>query len=234
MSLLTPHTHLLLLAKQTHPCPRQLAHDFQDKQPLLLTTLAGAFIFTADLCRAMTPLPPGLQIDFPRASSYGQSAVSSGQVELQFNLLIPIKGRHVILIEDLIDTGRTLHALMEKLKDAEPASITVVTLLKKNCPREIVVEPDYWALEVRGHACVWGFVHKGTCFVQCLLIISKLLFFSCEAQVCPHSLRTGSLSVLALIMQSATAACRALASCAPLSMEGPDHCCQRCFSSATR
>lgn len=83
---------------------RQLAADFQDKQPLLLTTLAGAFIFTADLCRAMTPLPPGLQIDFPRASSYGQSAVSSGKVELQFNLLIPIKDRHIILLEDLIDT----------------------------------------------------------------------------------------------------------------------------------
>lgn len=96
----------------------------------------------------MTPLPPGLQLDFPRASSYGQSAVSSGNVELQFNLLIPIKGRHVILLEDLIDTGRTLQALMKKLQEAQPASITVVTLLKKNCPREIVVEPDYWALEV--------------------------------------------------------------------------------------
>lgn len=142
-----------------------MAADFRDKQPLLLTTLAGAFIFTADLCRSMTPLPEGLQIDFPRASSYGQSAVSSGQVELQFNLLIPIKDRHVILIEDLIDTGRTLQALMDKLKDAKPASITVVTLLKKNCPREVVVEPDYFALEVRHSGVVWCGLCESACTV---------------------------------------------------------------------
>lgn len=142
---------LLFTEEQIHSSIQKLgkvlAEDYKDKEPLLLTTLAGAFMFAADLCRSITPVPDGLQLDFPRASSYGQNAVSSGNVELQFNLTIPIEGRHVILIEDLIDSGRTLKALLERLEQAKPASIKVVTLLRKAITREIAIEPDYYCLE---------------------------------------------------------------------------------------
>lgn len=150
-----PHIERLLFSEEEiqdaiRKLGKQLALEYQDKEPLLLTTLAGAFMFAADLCRAMTPVPDGLQLDFPRASSYGQNTVSSGSVELQFHLQIPIEGRHVLLLEDLVDSGRTLAALLEKLEAAKPASIKVVTLLRKVRKRDVDIEPDYCCLEFEG------------------------------------------------------------------------------------
>lgn len=98
--LQAPNTPLLPLSRP-HPglrC-RELAQDYADKRPLVVGTLKGAVLFMSDLVRAMDPPPPGLQLEFVRASSYGSSTVSSGKVALNGTLsTADVAGRHVLLV----------------------------------------------------------------------------------------------------------------------------------------
>jgi hypoxanthine-guanine phosphoribosyltransferase len=79
---------------------RQIAADYADKRPVVIGTLKGAVVFMADLVRAMEPPPPGLELEFVRASSYGAATVSSGKVDLRMVGPTDIKGRHVLLVSD--------------------------------------------------------------------------------------------------------------------------------------
>ena len=117
----------------------ELAASHAGRAPLVLGTLTGAFIFTADLVRAMEPQPAGLAVDFVRASSYVGTA-STGRVSVEGlgggpSTKVPIIGRHVVLVEDIVDTGRTLTALRAALAAAGAASVTVVALLNKPAGR---------------------------------------------------------------------------------------------------
>jgi len=111
-----------------------LAETHATLAPLILGTLTGAFMFTADLVRAMTPHPPGLSVDFLRASSYS-GTTSTGTVTVGasggLGTKVPIAGRHIILVEDIVDSGRTLAALRAALASSGAASVTAVTLLDK-------------------------------------------------------------------------------------------------------
>ena len=119
-----------------------LASSHAARAPLILGTLTGAFMFTADLVRAMVPMPHGLSVDFLRATSY-EGTGSTGKVVLEgagppsasaaspLRTKVAITGRHVILVEDIVDTGRTLIALKAALDNAGAASVTVVSLLDK-------------------------------------------------------------------------------------------------------
>ena len=95
---------------------------------VLLSVLRGAAIFMADLARA-TEIP--LEMDYMALSSYGNAAKSSGTVKIQKDLTSDIEGKHVIVCEDILDSGLTLQFLIEYLKERKPASIEVVTLLRK-------------------------------------------------------------------------------------------------------
>jgi hypoxanthine phosphoribosyltransferase len=117
----------------------RLAASHADRAPLILGTLTGAAIFAADLARAMHPLPPGAHLDFVRAASYVGTA-STGQVRVGgptagLGTKVPVAGRHVILVEDIVDTGRTLAALLDALAAAGAASVTSVALLDKPAGR---------------------------------------------------------------------------------------------------
>ncbi|MFH1263597.1 MAG: hypoxanthine phosphoribosyltransferase [Pseudomonadota bacterium] len=106
----------------------QITTDYKGKQPVLVAVLKGSFLFFSDLIRKID-LP--LEVDFLGASSYGNKTVSSGVVRITLDLSYPISGRDVILVEDIVDTGNTLHYILEGLRLRNPASLKVCTLLLK-------------------------------------------------------------------------------------------------------
>ena len=118
----------------------QIAKDYTGKKPLMVCILKGSTIFYADLVRAID-----LQIDmeFMKASSYGSATVSSGKVTVVGALDDKIKGRDVILVEDIIDSGRTIAFLKEDMQGKGVASLKVASLLDKPDRRVSDVQPDY-------------------------------------------------------------------------------------------
>jgi hypoxanthine phosphoribosyltransferase len=106
-----------------------IADHYRDRGDLLvLGLLKGSFIFLADLVRRI-PIP--LEIDFLLASSYGSGTISSGDVKLLYNPRVAMKGRNVLVVEDIVDSGNTLARLIPLLRDREPASVEVCALLHK-------------------------------------------------------------------------------------------------------
>lgn len=120
---------------------RQISEDYRDKGDIILIgVLKGAFIFLADLARRLT-IPR--TIEFIAVSSYGDSSVSTGAVRLVMDVRGPLEGRHVIIVEDIVDTGHTLKYLMGIIESHHPASIRTCTLLHKPVRAEVDVELDY-------------------------------------------------------------------------------------------
>jgi hypoxanthine phosphoribosyltransferase len=105
-----------------------------DADVLLLGLLKGSFVFLSDLVRC---IPRPLQVDFLVASSYGAGTTSSGEVNLLYDPTAPIAGRHLILVEDIVDSGATLERLIGDLEDREPASLEVCALLHKRIARNL-------------------------------------------------------------------------------------------------
>lgn len=105
----------------------QITADYNDKNPLFVVTLKGSFIFAADLIRSVA-IP--CQVDFLSASSYAGGTESKGELTL-LSALPNVRNRHIILVEDIVDTGLTLSKLVSLLQNEEPASLAVATLLFK-------------------------------------------------------------------------------------------------------
>jgi hypoxanthine phosphoribosyltransferase len=118
----------------------QITRDYKGKPLLLLGTLKGAVPFIADLARAIE-LP--LEVDYMAISSYGNSTHSSGVVRILKDLEGPIENKHVLIVEDIIDSGLTLSYLMENLRRRRPLSLRVCTLLDKERERVKPVDADY-------------------------------------------------------------------------------------------
>lgn len=119
---------------------RAIARDYAGKQPVLVGVLQGAFMFMADLVRA---IPIDLTTDFIGLSSYESGTTSSGQVRLVSDLSIPIAGRHVLIVEDIVDTGLTLEYLRRNLEARSPRSVRVCTLVDKRSRRQVETALDY-------------------------------------------------------------------------------------------
>lgn len=117
-----------------------LARDYQGKDPLLVAVLKGAVVFLADLMRA-TELPTAC--DFIGVSSYGASSRTTGVVKITADLSQTIEGRDVLVVEDIIDTGRTVAYLKRNLLTRHPGSLRICALLDKVGRREVEVELDY-------------------------------------------------------------------------------------------
>ena len=117
-----------------------ISHDYRDKRPLLVGVLKGSFVFLSDLMRA---LEISVQVDFVRLSSYGQAKTSPGRVRVLHRLHSQVKGRDVLIVEDIVDTGHTTAWLMDYLRREEPASLKLCTLLDKVERREVDVPIDY-------------------------------------------------------------------------------------------
>ena len=114
--------------------------DYEGKEIMLISVLRGSFVFMADLCRAINL---HCTVDFMSVSSYGKGTKSSGQVQITKDLSEDISGRHVIVIEDILDSGNTLSYLLKMLQNRNPASIRLCTLLDKPDRRVKPVEVHY-------------------------------------------------------------------------------------------
>lgn len=123
----------------------QISNDFAGKQPLFICILKGAVMFMADLAKRIE-IP--MEMDFMATSSYGASSKSSGVVRIMKDLERSIEGRHVILVEDIVDTGLTLKYLRETLLHRQAASVTIVSMFDKPSNRAVDIKPDYYGFEV--------------------------------------------------------------------------------------
>lgn len=117
-----------------------LAEEYKDKNPLLVCVLKGGMPFMADLIKEMNIY---LEIDFMDVSSYGSELVSSGEVKILKDLDTNVEGRHVVFVEDIIDTGGTLSYLKDLFKYRKAESVKIVTLLDKPSGRKKDIEADW-------------------------------------------------------------------------------------------
>ncbi|GAX88645.1 hypoxanthine phosphoribosyltransferase [Effusibacillus lacus] len=123
----------------------RIAQDYADKNPLVICVLKGAVLFMSDLVKRIE-VP--LEMDFMAISSYGVSTKSSGVVRILKDLETGVEGRHVLIVEDIVDTGLTLSYLRDSLLRRDAASVRIVTLFNKPSGRKIEITPDYSGFEV--------------------------------------------------------------------------------------
>ena len=123
----------------------QLTKEYEGKNPLVIGVLKGAVMFMTDLSRAMDC---DLELDFMDVSSYGAGMESSGDVKILKDLDTTVDGRDLLIVDDIIDTGRTLSYLIEIFKYRKAKSIKVVTLMDKKERREVDLEADYIGINV--------------------------------------------------------------------------------------
>ncbi|MCK4535523.1 MAG: hypoxanthine phosphoribosyltransferase [Desulfuromonadales bacterium] len=119
---------------------RQIDRDYQGRELLMVGVLKGSFLFIADLIREVQT--PAI-VDFMRIASYGSETQSSGIIEFRKDLELSIKGRDVLIVEDIVDSGQTLKALCARLLQREPASLRVCTLVDKKAARITDIHVDY-------------------------------------------------------------------------------------------
>lgn len=125
---------------------REVSRDYADKSPLIVAVLRGAFVFTADLMRAIT-VP--CSVDFMAVSSYGDGVKSSGVVRIVKDLDTKIEGRHVLIAEDILDSGLTLSYLIDLLQARRPASVRVATFAVKDIEGKVpAIDPRYVGVHV--------------------------------------------------------------------------------------
>lgn len=124
----------------------QISRDYEGRGELVLIgVLKGAFILLADLSRKLT-IPH--RVEFIAVSSYGKSSVSTGAVRLIMDLRGDIENKHVLIVEDIVDTGHTLHYLMSLLKTRRPASLRTCALVRKHDRAEVEVDVDYLGFDI--------------------------------------------------------------------------------------
>lgn len=128
------------IAQEVQRLGDEISRDYEGAEILLVCVLKGSFLFFADLARAIS-VP--VVIDFVRLASYGSETQSSGLVEIRKDLEMPIKGRDVIIVEDIIDSGYTLEALYSRLIRREPRSLKICTLIDKSARRKVSIQADY-------------------------------------------------------------------------------------------
>ena len=123
---------------------KEISRDYKDKEKLVVIgVMKGAFCFLADIVRQIE-LPDGLQIEFVRLSSYGSATESSGTVQTPYLELPNISRRNILVIEDIIDSGRTARFFLDYLQEQfNPASLKIAAFLDKPSRRVVPIEPDY-------------------------------------------------------------------------------------------
>ena len=147
--VLRPQLKILIsrdeIARTVERLAREISRDYQGRQPLLVGILKGSFVFMADLVRRLD-LP--LELDFVRLSSYGCVRETSGKVRVVQRLQTRIKGRDVLVVEDIVDTGTTISFLLDYLKKKKPASLKLCALADKPSRRRVPVPIDYLGFTV--------------------------------------------------------------------------------------
>lgn len=147
-----------LIAGRVEELGAQINTDYEGKEPVLIAVLNGSFIFAADLFRQLT-IPA--TISFVKLASY-KGTTSTGNVVTAIGLEENLNGRHVIIVEDIIDTGKTLSAFLPEIMQRGPASLKIATFLSKPEARTHPVAPDYCGFEIENRFVVgYGLDHDG-------------------------------------------------------------------------
>jgi len=128
------------IQKRVKELGEQLSSDYAGKDPLFVGVLNGVVFFFADLMREIS-IP--VKIDFMRAASYGSRMTSSGEIQITKDVEKPIRDRHVVLVEDIVDTGNTLAFVLKQMNEKDPASLKVCALMDKVERRQEEVTIDY-------------------------------------------------------------------------------------------
>lgn len=158
------------LAERVGQLAQQISTDYQGCDLVLVAVLKGAVVFLADLMRRLT-LPA--EVEFVSASSYGAGTTSCGDVRISLPPDLALAGRHVLVVEDIVDTGRTLQALVSCLRAAGAASVRTCCLLDKPSRREVDFRADYVGFEIPdqfvvGYGLDFAGKHRGLPFVAVL------------------------------------------------------------------
>jgi len=144
-----PEPHILFTRDEIAATVKRLAteirRDYQDKHPLLIGVLKGSFMFMADLIRLLD-FP--LEVEFITVSSYGRAMESSGKIKVVQGLRSKVRGRDVLVIEDIVDTGLAISFLLDYLRKKKPASLRLCALTDKPSRRQVPVTIDYLGFTV--------------------------------------------------------------------------------------
>ena len=132
------------IRQRVHDIGAQITRDYQGKTPLLIGVLKGCYVFLADLARS---IDLECEIRFITASSYGLSTITSGDVRIGMDFDFEVKGRDVILIEDILDSGLTLTSLSKVINERSPASLRLCAMLDKPARRKVEINADYTGFE---------------------------------------------------------------------------------------
>ena len=157
---LSPLIDELSIERRVRELAEEIRRDFSNArgEPVIVGILKGAFIFLADLVREMS-IP--VVVDFLWVSSYGQSMESSGEVRILKDLSVDVRGRWVLLVDDILDTGLTVKEIFEFLRRKEPEVLKTCILLEKKGRKRVDFRPDYLGFEVPnrflvGYGLDWG------------------------------------------------------------------------------
>ncbi len=135
------------IEQNIHVLARRISDDYRNKNLVLIGVLKGAFVFLSDLMRCLT-IP--VEIEFIRLSSYGISDTSSGRIDIHDNILLDLKDKDVLIVEDIVDTGLTLTTLAEHIKSLQPKSVKICALIDKLERRKTDCKVDYACHTVEG------------------------------------------------------------------------------------
>lgn len=144
------------IAERIDALAREIAADYP-KDFLLAPVLTGAFVFAADLVRALHRLGADPIVDFVQLSSYGGARASTGVVRLLKDFSVDLEGRHVLVVDDVLDTGRSLHFAKQMTLDRGAASAKVCVLVRKATGRSADIDADYVGFEARADDFLVGF-----------------------------------------------------------------------------
>jgi hypoxanthine phosphoribosyltransferase len=133
------------IGKRVRELGAQIERDYQGKELVLLGVLKGSYMFISDLARTID-LP--LSIDFIGLSSYGEATESSGVVKITSDLSKPIENKHVLIVEDIVDTGLTMRYLLDNLSTRRPSSVKLCTLLNKPARARTKIPIDYLGFQI--------------------------------------------------------------------------------------
>lgn len=133
------------ISNRVRELARTISDDYAGKDLLVVGVLKGSFVFMSDIIRELT-IPA--RLDFVKLASYGSKRESSGKVRIDLDLSFEIKGKDLLIVEDIVDTGLTLSELKKILLSRQPASLKICTLLDKPSRREVAIKLDYRGFEI--------------------------------------------------------------------------------------
>ncbi|UCD64849.1 MAG: hypoxanthine phosphoribosyltransferase [Candidatus Zixiibacteriota bacterium] len=159
------------ISRRINAMGQQITRDYKDKNPVLLGVLKGCIIFLADLIRVVN-LP--LEIEFVSATSYRHGAKREEELLFSGPSHIPLKGRHVLIVEGVVDSGRTVSTILEQVRKVEPASVEIVTLVDKPGSHRTEIDIAYKGFSI-GNEFVIGFGLDNTQKYRNLPFIGKVI-----------------------------------------------------------